>query len=333
MIPVKTLEYLVKRHHRNNTSRKTVYVVPFSKSDTEATFFNKTSPFFKVKKALSALGYTVKLTDFKTIPINADFIIFNKVADSKRVYKNLQHFPKERLLLILWEPPVVEPHIYTQKVLKYFSHVLTWKNDIIDNSTFYKFRYPNNLTPINSNITFENKKLCTLINANKTSQEPNELYSERKNIIQYFNSFHPDDFDLYGHGWENCTYCVYRGSVENKFETLSQYKFNIAYENNTKISGYITEKIFDTFIAGVVPVYRGASDIRDEIPEHCFVDGNNFKTYDELYEFLTQISAKEYNEYLENISNYLTSRQAGLYSHQAFANTVSSVVKEMENKI
>jgi hypothetical protein len=42
--------------------------------------------------------------------------------------------------------------------------------------------------------------------------------------------------------------------VDSKKNTLEKYKFSICYENARDIPGYITEKIFDCFFAGCVPI-------------------------------------------------------------------------------
>ena len=46
------------------------------------------------------------------------------------------------------------------------------------------------------------------------------------------------------------------GTVKNKTEFLSSYKFSIAMEN-TEGQGYISEKILDSFLAGTIPIYYG----------------------------------------------------------------------------
>ena len=43
------------------------------------------------------------------------------------------------------------------------------------------------------------------------------------------------------------------------------------------VLGYITEKIFDSFAAWCVPVYWGASNVTDYIPEGCFIDRRKFR--------------------------------------------------------
>ena len=36
------------------------------------------------------------------------------------------------------------------------------------------------------------------------------------------------------------------------------------------VKGYITEKIFDSFFAGVVPIYWGAENITDYVPKSLY---------------------------------------------------------------
>ncbi|WP_226896450.1 glycosyltransferase family 10 domain-containing protein [Poseidonibacter ostreae] len=58
--------------------------------------------------------------------------------------------------------------------------------------------------------------------------------------------------------------------------------------------GYITEKIFDSFFAGCVPVYLGADNITEHIPKECFIDKREFDTYEKLYKYLKNMSDEEY---------------------------------------
>jgi len=51
--------------------------------------------------------------------------------------------------------------------------------------------------------------------------------------------------------------------ADNKIEYLKQYKFNICPENS-RSSGYVTEKIFEALAAGCIPIYNGYS--RDPEP-------------------------------------------------------------------
>lgn len=51
---------------------------------------------------------------------------------------------------------------------------------------------------------------------------------------------------------------------DNKFEYLKQFKFNICPENLIE-NGYITEKLFDSFEAGCIPIWNGDKNIEPDI--------------------------------------------------------------------
>lgn len=146
-----------------------------------------------------------------------------------------------------------------------------------------------------------------------------ELYVERLKTIEFFSS--NPGFDLFGQGWENpvpgferqlrpCIVKCGRGPIpggdEPKLNVLSQYKFSLCFEN-TSFPGYITEKIFDCFFAGTIPVYLGAPDISDYVPAETFVDYRQFKSHDELNDFLNSMSEQEAQSYLDAAKEFMTS--------------------------
>ena len=51
------------------------------------------------------------------------------------------------------------------------------------------------------NIKKKIARIKTLINANKTTNHLNELYSERLRAIKWLEKNIPNEFDLYGRGW------------------------------------------------------------------------------------------------------------------------------------
>ena len=122
------------------------------------------------------------------------------------------------------------------------------------------------------------------------------------------------------------SYPSYKGTVENKKPVMEKYRFSICYENARDIPGYITEKIFDSFFAGCVPVYRGASNVTDFIPKNCFVDKRDFASYEELYKFLKSMPDDDYMAYLNNIENFLSAPEAMPYRSEGFASKVAEVV-------
>ena len=89
-----------------------------------------------------------------------------------------------------------------------------------------------------------------MIACNKMSGYPLSLYQERLSTIEFFQNYYPHEFDLYGIGWPPSM--EYQGTITTKTECLKRYKFCICYENTKDLDGYITEKIFDCFVAGCV---------------------------------------------------------------------------------
>jgi len=231
--------------------------------------------------------------------------------------------PKEKLILFMWEPYIRLRKMYNPKLQACFGRIYTWDDDLVDNQNYFKFYYPV-LKPMLTDLPeFKKKKFCTLISActseDKYPQKyPNELYSERRRAAEFFEKVGEPGFDLFGRGWEKDRYTSYRGAPADKIAVLKNYRFAICYENCQGVKGYITEKIFDCFQAGVVPIYWGAPNVTDYIPSDCFIDRRNFATYDDLYAFLKAMTQTEYEGYLERIRTYLKSSKAQLFSFENY---------------
>lgn len=231
--------------------------------------------------------------------------------------------PKEKRVLFIWEPPTVQGELYDPEVLARFGKVFTWDDDRVDGVRFFKFCYPVLRPRIGPVVPFERKKFCVMVARRFKSEHPRELYSEREKTVRFFED-KLWTFDLYGHRWKR--FKNYRGPVEDKLGVMRGYKFCICYENMRDVKGYITEKIFDCFAVGVVPVYWGASNIEEYVPKGCFVDRREFKDNAELYAFLKGISKREYEGYLEAADRFLKSEKAKVFSSEEFAKTFLKVV-------
>jgi alpha(1,3/1,4) fucosyltransferase len=231
---------------------------------------------------------------------------------------DLNKFPKKKLIAFLWEPPVFQKSAYEDKFLDKFKRIYTWDDDLVDNKKFFKFYYPVLAPMIKDLPAFEEKKLLVQMSSNKKSKHAKELYKERESVIRFFEEKQEGDFDFYGPAWEKKGYKNYRGMVDNKIETVKNYRFSVCYENMRDVKGYVTEKIFDCFAAGNVPIYWGASNITDFIPKNCFIDRRDFKDFNEVYEFVRAMDKTTYETYIKNIQAFLKSDQAKLFSKEMF---------------
>ena len=174
-------------------------------------------------------------------------------------------------------------------------------------------------------VPFEEKKLCTAIICNKWSAHPNELYSERKKVVDFFEKNSTNDFDFYGRWW-GPVYKNYKGPVDKKVNYLKHYKFCFCYENIKDVPGYVTEKIFDCFAAACVPIYLGAPNVEDYIPQNCFIDRRKFTSDQQLYDYLKNMSKDQYEKYLTSAHQFLQSDKAKLFSTENFIQTFMNIL-------
>jgi len=92
-------------------------------------------------------------------------------------------------------------------------------------------------------------------------------------------------------------------SLQLKQQALSRYLFHLAFENTIE-PGYVTEKVFDALIAGVVPVYFGSTkDCKVLLPSQkaaIFLSDFNYDM-NALGKYLTYLSNNEtaYEEHRE----------------------------------
>jgi hypothetical protein len=78
------------------------------------------------------------------------------------------------------------------------------------------------------------------------------------------------------------------GPVANKIEFLSSYKFSIAMEN-TEGDGYISEKIYDSFISGTIPIYYGDYIVDEYINPKSFILIKDEKNINDKIEYIKEI--------------------------------------------
>lgn len=227
-------------------------------------------------------------------------------------------FHKKNNILFNFESPLINPFSQMPLLQSYFKKIYTWDDNLVDNRKYYKFNIPQVHQSKPKQPSFEKKKLLTCIISNKRallpfiilSKHKTDLYKERYKAIEYFGNKIPNDFDLYGHGWagtmKNNEY--FRGEATDKLEALSRYRFSLAFEN-CAANGYITEKIFDCFQAGVVPIYLGAKNIQAYIDPAAFIDVRKFKLYDSLLSYITNLSDDAYKDYLKRAELLLGNKQ------------------------
>lgn len=251
--------------------------------------------------------------------------------------------------LIATENPYICPLNKDEQYLKQFDGIFTWNKDLLHLSNATHLFIPNQIT-VKQTPTFSERPIfACIINANKAFPKflENDLYKERLAVIRWYEKNVPEAFALYGLGWGKPEpaftfpqkfgrrlkrlatqiygykpFPSYMGEIENKSSVYQKAKFAYCFENVANLPDYISEKIFDCFINGCVPVYWGSNTIGDHIPSNCYIDRRNFKTTAETHQFLCSITAEQFNQYQENIQKFLASPKAMEFDIQSYVSII-----------
>lgn len=307
-------------------AQKRIYLDP-------GTIYHQDSRFVKTKEILAEYGYSLIVTRTLNHMQNPYLIISCEIKE-----KHLGVFRNNRRIkpvLVILEPQIIKPISYLKKHHGLFHKVYTWRDDLVDNKKYFK-KFHHVMRPMaeQQSIAFENKKFCVLINKDKDGKNRRgELYTERKRVINFYQSHHQQEFDLYGRGWRKEKYPAYKGSVKDKIACVSQYKFCICYENSVDQLGYVTEKIFDCFVAGTIPLYLGAPNITQYVPKNCFIDRRDFKDNAAVYKFMKDMSRDTYEEYRANIKRFLASDQASVFARDNFIPFFIAIIRDAEKAV
>lgn len=260
--------------------------------------------------------------------------------------------------LLVWESKFHKPRNIDQTKLEQYHRIFSWDTKTPELKNATKFFFPHiRSMKISPNGYRNRNKLVVMIANNKSLPNINNsynLYSERVKTIKWFENFFPNDFDLYGSDWDKSAripsklgglihkieekilfqkfkFKSWKGAPPKKDDILKSSKFSIAYENISEQYDYITEKIFDCFCFGNIPIYWGAKNILDHIPKHCFIDRRNFKSHFDLYSFINEMTEETFIQYQNNIKNFLNSERASIFSINNFFQTVpGQIVKDLK---
>jgi hypothetical protein len=326
------------------------YILFHAAGATEETFFaadsrdNCSQPFIALRNRCAEMGYTLDITRdqpldqcawivFWDVPsLGPRGVVETAVQSLKRVLRPREFRNIFREAITSWKRPglallVAEPPSIVRANARTESHkdmdiVLTWNESWLARGG----KYVRTVLPVTSEFPnvkqfeFESKKLLVDISANKFSSHAAELYSARREAIRYFEQRFPDDFDLYGVGWDGLGkqsfgltstndrhhYVSYRGRVSHKWDVLPRYRFAICYEN-AAIDDYVSQRIFDVLRCGCVPIYWGAPDIGRHVDAGAFVDRRKFGSNEELADYLRHVTEDEYEQMRDAGQRYLKS--------------------------
>jgi hypothetical protein len=285
--------------------------------------------------------HTIDTVDFNDPAL--DYVIyFDFFWHYYRTEPYLRRIPKEKRVLVMFEPPNVNPALYYMPWFRrQFRYVFTYSARLLRQPHHYFVnnpmtgagdQIPRYLQDANMEIPFEKKKRLVTISQNRWSYMPTSNFEARNRVFAYFDREWPDDFDLYG-GWWNRprvfyerwfgyrTFRTWRGPVPytadevgERIRILRQYKFYLCFENTASEPGFVTDHTTDAFCARCVPVYHGSTEIGRYIPSECLINYRDFRNASDLARYLLSIDKGRYAQYIRAIEAFLRSDKARFFT-------------------
>jgi len=302
-----------------------------------------------LRKHLFTLGLLAdRESDLKVI------VVENASRLNLRDFRELtRRFPDASTVLVRTEPQVVIPANFSKRTLSLFDQIFTlggmdpghlWGTPLFWPQIWHHYE------SLESSSVRGRKDGFALINANKLSFVEGENYSLRRMAAKNL-----DSVDLFGEGWDSglFTRALKAGAelfiaatnrqklskaalryffssfpnsfpaVPNKFQTLRNYKFTIVIENS---NSYMSEKLFDAFFAGTIPIYVGPNPEDYGIPHEIYVYSR--PTLEGLRTAILAAKKLEYEDWLGAVRRFLDSKEtSNLWSSQSVYSKLASKIK------
>lgn len=326
---------------------KNIVVVPYSLDfknnimfdlDSKYNNENRLSAPARLRTILIDKGYNINTYDIyklNEISRNDIYLSFNH---NENVFSRVgQKINYTNRILIAQEP--MHKNNFVQKTSKKYNKILTWNKNLVDHNQKLKIpAYPITKVKIQW-IPLKERRFLTNISINKKSNIKGELYSEREKAIKIAEDIFGNQFDHYGIGWNKpknffqkiglgkySYFESYKGQLKDKYETLKHYKFSLCFENLNNLPGNISEKIFDCFQCGVIPLYWGAPNVLDYIPGDTFIWREDFKSNKDMLLYLNNMSLTEIENMLNRIKRFLNSSQMDWFWEDNYINRIVEAV-------
>lgn len=189
----------------------------------------------------------------------------------------------------------------------------------------------------------------SMIAANKNFKKSvtyKDLYKERIKVIEYFEASQPQNFKLFGHGWNvrrellalprlqkisrklgiSGNLKSYEGVCISKNQVIINSTFNICYENCV-YPGYLSEKVFDAILGEAIPIYWGHHGIPQTL-KASVIDASQFKSPKDLIQHCCQLDIAKRQHFITNGKLFLANHGL-LHSHQIYAKIIMSCMIEI----
>lgn len=216
---------------------------------------------------------------------NPDYLIFG----DRNFGNNNMEYNDKRCIKIFYTGENERPNSYVCHYAISFDHIDTEQQYRLPLYVIYDYdnqhRNVTNSKTVNRQVSDLNKKFndkfCSFVVKNGACAKRNYFFQR---ISEYRK------IDSGGPLFNNIGYILPRGeeSVSAKMKFLNDYKFNLCFENSS-YPGYATEKLYEAYMGGAVPIYWGSTTIECDFNPKAFINWHDYQDDDAFMKAIIEV--------------------------------------------
>ena len=221
-----------------------------------------------------------------------------------------------KILYTIESPNIRHQLQWMKEFLEKFDIVLTYWKPLLDmpNALYFPFIYRfdhenNNDMRLLQNNKGVDKSVCIILEKRdfRDEYEINGIQLRAQDYLRYDYAKNIKSIDCYGDSWKPFANQInYRPTI-NRFldqqktiDVMINYTFTLIIEN-CNADNYVSEKIYDAFSVGSIPLYYGNISDLLNIPKDMYIDLKQIRPK-QIREYLDRLTMEEIEVYRRNIN-------------------------------
>jgi hypothetical protein len=197
--------------------------------------------------------------------------LFNKPQPASTVAPDLRGVAKERTIYLLREPPLPEILHKNQEnyaVAKTYCGYISGPDDFAPTPDYMPaiWYVSNSFEDLDKGRVPDKVRPCSWITSgiNRT-----ENHRKRLDFLHQIQQSAGIQLDVFGRNLPASVQSI--GELQNKWYGMAPYYYNLAIENYTDNSWYVSEKLWDALLSWCLPIYYGGSAADRLLPPGSFL--------------------------------------------------------------